>query len=47
MTTISKKAFKRAYKPRSSTNPSPSADSTGKRQEDGKESQTEHTGEES
>ncbi len=47
MTTISKKAFKRAYKPRSDANSSPSADSTGKRQEDGKESQTEHNGEES
>lgn len=41
------RAFKRAYKPRSATNPSPSADSTGKQQEDGKESQTEHSGEES
>lgn len=40
-------AFKRAYKPRSDAIPSPNADSTGKRQEDGKESQTEHTGEES
>ena len=39
-------AFKRAYKPRSDANSSPSADSTGKRQEDGKESQTEHNGEE-
>ena len=47
MTTISKKAFKRAYKPRSATNPSPSADSTGKRQEDGKESLSGHIGEES
>ena len=41
------RAFKRAYKPRSATNPSPSANSTGNRQEDGKESQTEHIGEES
>lgn len=40
-------AFKRAYKPRSATNPIPSADCTGKRQEDGKESFPEHTGEES
>ena len=40
-------AFKRAYKPRSASNPNPSADSTGKQQEDGKESRTEHTGEES
>ena len=40
-------AFKRAYKPRSDANPSPSADSTGKRQEDGKESVSEHSGEES
>ena len=40
-------AFKRFYKPRSATNPSPSADSTGKRQEDGKESVSEHSGEES
>ena len=40
-------AFKRAYKPRSATDPSPSADSTGKRQEDGKESVLEHIGEES
>lgn len=40
-------AFKRVYKPRSDANPSPSEDSTGKRQEDGKESQTEQTGEES
>ncbi|PXY87382.1 hypothetical protein DKK68_06380 [Bifidobacterium asteroides] len=40
-------AFKRAYKPRSATNPSSSADSTGKRQEDGKESLSGHTGEES
>ena len=40
-------AFKRAYKPRSAANPSPSADSTGKRQEDGKESVSEHSGEES
>ena len=35
-------AFKRAYKPRSAANPNPSADSTGKQQEDGKESQIEH-----
>lgn len=40
-------AFKRAYKPRPAANPSPSADSTGKRQEDGKESVSEHSGEES
>lgn len=40
-------AFKRAYKSRSGTNPSPSADSTGKQQEDGKESVSEHSGEES
>ena len=40
-------AFKRVYKPRSVTNPSPSADSTGKREEVGKESQTEHSGVES
>lgn len=40
-------AFKRAYKPRSATDPSPSADSTGKQQEDGKESVSEHSGEES
>ena len=41
------RAFKRAYKQRSATNPSPSADSTGKQQEDGKELQTGHSGEES
>ena len=41
------RAFKRAYKPRSVTNPSPDADSTGKQQEDGKESVSEHSGEES
>ncbi len=41
------RAFKRAYKPRSASNPNPSADSMGKRQEDGKESQTEHSGAES
>ena len=41
------KAFKRAYKPRSASNPRPSADSTGKRQEDGKESVSEHSGVES
>ena len=40
-------AFKRVYKPRSATDPSPSADSTGKRQEDGKESQTGYNREES
>lgn len=40
-------AFKRAYNPRSDTDPSPSADSTGKRQEEGKESVSEHSGEES
>lgn len=40
-------AFKRVYKPRSATNPSPSADSTGKQQEDGKESLSGHSGEES
>lgn len=40
-------AFKRAYKPRSAANPTPSADSTGKQQEDGKELQTGHSGEES
>ena len=40
-------AFERAYKPRSAANPNPSADGTGKRQEDGKESQTGHSVEES
>ena len=40
-------AFKRAYKTRSVANPTPSADSTGKRQEDGKESVSGHGGEES
>ena len=41
-------AFKRVYKPRSATSPIPrSADSTGKRQEDGKESVSEHSGVES
>ena len=40
-------AFKRAYKPRSAANPNPSADSTGKQQEDSKESVSGHTGEES
>ena len=40
-------AFKQVYKPRSATDPSPSADSTGKRQEDGKESQTGYNREES
>lgn len=40
-------AFKRAYKPRSATNPSRSADSTGKQQEDGKESVLGHGREES
>ena len=40
-------AFKRAYKPRSAANPSPSVDSTEKRQEDGKESVSGHSGEES
>lgn len=40
-------AFKRAYKPRSATNPNPSAGSTGKQQEDGKESVSEHSGVES
>ena len=40
-------AFKLAYKPRSAANPNPSADSTGKQQEDGKESVSEHSGEES
>ena len=40
-------AFKRAYKPRSASNPNPSADSTGKQQEDGKESVSEHSGVES
>ena len=40
-------AFKRAYKPRSATIPSPNADSTGKQQEDGKESVSGNTGEES
>ena len=40
-------AFKRAYKPRSVTNPSPSVDSTGKRHEDGKESVSGHGGVES
>ena len=39
-------AFKEAYKPRSAANPNPSADGTGKQQEDDKESQTEHSGEE-
>ena len=41
------RAFKRVYKPRSATNPNPSADSTGKQQEDGKESVSEHSGVES
>ena len=41
------RAFKRAYKPRTATDPSPSADSTGKQQEDGKESVSEHGGVES
>lgn len=36
-------AFKQAYKPRSASDPSPSADSTGKQQEDGKESVSEHS----
>lgn len=40
-------AFKRAYKPRSATNPNPSVDSTGKQQEDSKESVSGHTGEKS
>ena len=40
-------AFKEAYKPRSATDPSPSEDSMGKRQEDGKESVSEHSGVES
>ncbi|WP_416516995.1 hypothetical protein [Bifidobacterium asteroides] len=40
-------AFKRAYKPRSAADPSPSAGRTGKRQEDGKESVSEHSGVES
>lgn len=40
-------AFKRVYKPRSASNPSPSAGSTGKRQEDSKESVSENSGEES
>lgn len=40
-------AFKRAYKPRTASNPNPSADSTGKQQEDGKESLSGHIGEES
>lgn len=40
-------AFKRAYKPRSAADTSPSAGSTGKRQEDSKESVSEHSGEES
>ena len=40
-------AFKRAYKPRTATDPSPSADSTGKQQEDGKESVSGHGGVES
>lgn len=47
MTMISKKAFKRTYKPRLAANPDPSADGTGKWQEDGKESVSEHSGEES
>ena len=36
-------AFKRVYKPRSPANPTPSADSTEKRQEDGKESLSGHS----
>ena len=40
-------AFKRVYKPRSASNPSPSVDSTGNRQEDGKESVSGHSGVES
>ena len=40
-------AFKLAYKLRTATDPSPSADSTGKQQEDGKESVLRHTGQES
>ena len=40
-------AFKQACKPRTATDPSPSADSTGKQQEDGKESDLEHIGEKS
>ena len=40
-------AFKRVYKPRSAANPNPSADSTGKQQEVGKESLSGHIGEES
>ena len=41
------RAFKRAYKPRSDANPNPSADGTGKQQEDGKESIPGHSGVES
>lgn len=40
-------AFKRTYEPRSAANPTPSADGTRKQQEDGKESVSEHSGEES
>ena len=40
-------AFERVYKPRSAANPHSSADSTGKQQEDGKESLSGHIGEES
>lgn len=40
-------AFKQAYKPRSATDPNPSEGSTGKCQEDGKESVSEHSGVES
>lgn len=47
MTTNSRKAFKVPFKPRSCANPNRSADSTGKQQEDGKESVSEHSGEES
>lgn len=41
------KSRKGPFKPRSAADHNPSADSTGKRQEDGKESVSEHSGEES
>ena len=41
------KSHKGPFMPRSAADPSPSADSTGKRQEDGKETVLEHIGEES
>ena len=41
------KSRKGPFKPRSAADPNPSADSTGKRQEDGEESVLEHIGEKS